>query len=424
VILFTHPTGNANVRHAALALDEAGLLGEYLTCLDLRPPRALAPLLPGKLRRQLERRALPTALAAHARTRPTRELLRHLCPRLGLGHLSRHEVGPFSVDGVYRDLDRAAARRLADPRFTALYAYEDGAEAGFAAARALGKRTLYDLPIGYWRAAHTLLREEAERQPAWAATLPTLRDSPAKTARKDAELATADLVLCASSFTRDTLRQAPAFHAPVAVIPYGAPELPADLPARAPRPAGAPLRALFVGSLGQRKGLSYLFAAARRLGPAGLALTVVGRPPALPCPALDAELARVRWLPTLSHRGILEEMARHDVFVFPSLFEGFGLVLLEAMACGLPLLATPHTAAPDLITDGREGFIVPIREAEALAERLERWQRDPALCATMGEAARRRAATFTWPSYHAGVLAAVGPALDRSASASSPFALC
>ena len=60
----------------------------------------------------------------------------------------------------------------------------------------------------------------------------------------------------------------------------------------------------------------------------------------------------------------------HDVFVFPSLFEGFGLVLLEAMAMGLPMITTAHTAGPDLLEDGKEGFIVPIRSAEAIAEKL------------------------------------------------------
>jgi len=71
-------------------------------------------------------------------------------------------------------------------------------------------------------------------------------------------------------------------------------------------------------------------------------------------------------------------MAAHDVFVFPSLFEGFGLVLLEAMAMGLPVITTPHTAGPDLIREGMEGFIVPIRHSTAIAERLE--QLPPRAC--------------------------------------------
>jgi glycosyltransferase involved in cell wall biosynthesis len=92
-------------------------------------------------------------------------------------------------------------------------------------------------------------------------------------------------------------------------------------------------------------------------------------------------------------------MSAHDVFVFPSLFEGFGLVLLEAMARGLPIITTPNTAGPDLITDGVEGFIVPIRSASAIVEKLDLLRREPERRATMSESARTRAQEFTWQQY-------------------------
>jgi glycosyltransferase involved in cell wall biosynthesis len=158
------------------------------------------------------------------------------------------------------------------------------------------------------------------------------------------------------------------------------------------------LRALFVGSLGQRKGLSYLFRAVDSMSPA-VELTMIGARPFSPCPALDRALAGVRWISSCSHQDVLTEMAAHDVLVFPSLFEGFGLVLLEAMAMGLPVITTAHTAGPDLITEGIEGFIVPIRSPGAIAEKLDLLRREPDLRATMGEQARQRAREFTWEQY-------------------------
>ena len=92
-------------------------------------------------------------------------------------------------------------------------------------------------------------------------------------------------------------------------------------------------------------------------------------------------------------------MSRHDVFVFPSLFEGFGLVILEAMSQGLPVIATEHTAGPDLIEEGQSGFIVPIRSAEAIAEKLDLLARDPSMLAAMKVAARKTAANHTWERY-------------------------
>ena len=335
------------------------------------------------------------------------EIVRLFAPKLGFRGLVKHETGPFSVDAVYRALDHTVARRLTRGNFRAVYAYEDGAQYSFQAARRMGAKTLYDLPIGYWRAARSLLLDEAERQPEWAGTLIGNQDSVAKTERKEAELALADVVFVASAYTRDTLSAASGFKGPIVVVPYGSPSVLAAAMPAAPAPSAKKLRALFVGSLGQRKGLSYLFAACRQVQ-SGVSLTVIGQKPLEPCPALERELSAVRWLPSCSHQQILAEMAAHDVFVFPSLFEGFGLVLLEALAMGLPIITTAHTAGPDLIQDGVEGFIVPIRDAAAIAERLELLHREPARLAAMSQSARERARQFSWGKYEKTLAACVG----------------
>ncbi|MEO7413149.1 MAG: glycosyltransferase family 4 protein [Opitutaceae bacterium] len=414
MILFTHPTGNANVRYAALGLYRAGLLEEFWTCVNYRAPAALQPLLPQRLRAQLQRRAFPEELTSSIRARPFREMMRLLAPRVGLRHWAKHETGRFSVDAVYRALDRQVSRRLQEKTFRGVYAYEDGAEFSFRAAKERGIRALYDLPIGYWRAARALLLEEAEREPEWAGTLSGNQDSEQKTARKDAELALADVVFVASSYTKQTLLSAPHFNGNVVVVPYGSPRLPAVAASATPdrrRSVVGKLRVLFVGSLGQRKGLSYLFDACRKLG-TGVELTIIGQKPLEPCAILDRELTAVRWLPTCPHSQVLSEMAANDVFVFPSLFEGFGLVLLEAMAMGLPIITTAHTAGPDLIRDGVEGFIVPIRSALSIAERLEKLRLEPALRAAMGESARRRAEDFSWEAYGATLAGGVAQTLE------------
>lgn len=410
MILFSHPTGNANVRYAAFGLHRAGLLGEFWTCVNYRDSPLLR-MLPGGILRQLKRREFPAELAAAMRSFPLREIGRLLAPRVGLGSLVRHEHGPLSVDAVYQSLDHKVSERVADKRFSGVYAYEDGALESFRAATRHEKLKIYDLPIGYWRAARAILQEEAEREPEWAVTLNGNRDSAEKTERKDAELREADLVLVASSFTRSTLDLAPGKQAPVICLPYGSPLLDrtAGAARKEDRRSKGKLRALFVGSLGQRKGLSYLFQAVRELD-AAVELTVIGMRPMTPCAALDRELQRVRWIPTCSHAEVLAEMAAHDVFVFPSLFEGFGLVLLEALAMGLPIITTPHTAGPDLITDGVEGFIVPIRSATAIAEKLRCLQENVGLRHEMAQRASERAQQFTWEAYGAAVAEAVSAA--------------
>jgi len=99
---------------------------------------------------------------------------------------------------------------------------------------------------------------------------------------------------------------------------------------------------------------------------------------------------------------VAEHYRQADAFVFPSLCDGFGIVMLEAMACGLPVVATPNCGGPDLIEEGRSGFVVPIRDVQALADRIT-WliahRRD---LPEMGAAGRARvAAQFTLEQYGA-----------------------
>ncbi len=402
MLLLSYPIGNVFSREAALALEAEGLLAEFWTGVNWRRGSLADRLLPGSLTRQLRRRALPSVLQPRVRTAPWREIGRLFGGRLpGGAWLTRHETGPCSVDGVFRAMDARVARHLERAKgLRGVYAYEDGAAATFAAAGRLGLKRFYDLPIGYWRAGHAIYAEEAEREPLWAPTLTGRDDSPAKLARKEEELALADTVFVASEFTRQTLQGAGAKS--VHVIPYGAPEV----GNAEPGPGAGKLRVLFAGSLGQRKGLSHLLEAVERLK-GHVELTLLGAKTVAGCAPLDAATGRHRWIPSLPHHEVLAEMSRQDVLVFPSLFEGFGLVMLEAMSRGLPVIATAHTAAPDVLTEGEDGFVIPIRSADAIVEKLEALIRDPARLAAMKIAARAKAATLTWENYRRGIVNAV-----------------
>jgi glycosyltransferase involved in cell wall biosynthesis len=254
------------------------------------------------------------------------------------------------------------------------------------------------------------LQEEAERRPDWAVTLGGLQDSAAKLGRKDEELRLADRVLVASSFTKKTLEECPFPVAPIAVIPYGANDVFSSQDKVARSSADVPLRVLFVGGLSQRKGIADLFEAVELISPQ-VKLTAVGRKPAEPCMALDSALKKYRWVESLPREKILEEMRGHDVLVFPSLFEGFGLVVTEALSQGIPVITTPHTCGPDVLTEGEDGFIVPIRDPQAIAEKLELLHRDRERLAAMSEAASKKAKTLTWESYRRGVVSVVCEAL-------------
>jgi alpha-maltose-1-phosphate synthase len=408
MILFSHPTGNANVREAARALDEAGLLCEFWTSIRWNQESLLNRLLPGSVTRELQRRTFSNIGRGRMRCHPWVELGRLTARQLNLSHLTRDQAGKFSIDAVYRSLDLKVAGRLyGAPEIRGLYAYEDGALTSFRAARQRGIKTIYELPIGYWKCCRALMEEEVFLKPEWAETVQGTNDSNEKLQRKEEELSLATDIIVASGFARGTLRTAGPLNARISVLPYGAPASRISRTESTRR--DRKLRVLFVGALSQRKGLSYLVQAVERLGPE-LELTLIGRRVS-ECRPLDAALRAHRWIPSISHGALLEEMSRHDVMVFPSLFEGFGLVILEAMSQGVPVIATPNTAAPDFISNGEDGFIVPIRDADAIAEKLEMLLLDRNLLAAMSNAAIRKAAQHSWEQYRCRLVAAVRFAL-------------
>jgi starch synthase len=403
-VIVSHPTGNANVSAVVSALLEEELLASFFTCIQWRPESMFARLAPRAVRSIFERRArihLPPSLV---RTRPLRELVRNLYIRAGKKHRIADAGHPFSIDGVYRDLDAYVARSLHKySNVGAVYAYEDGALQQFRRARKLGIQCIYDLPIGYWRASRKLSVEEAELQPAWKGTLKALGDSDAKCALKDEELELADTVVVPSSFVRDTLELYPGRKKKIVVNPFG---VPANIsPPRERTDPDKPLRVLYVGSLSQRKGISYLFEAIDKAGKA-VTLTVIGRKTGQ-SEMLDKCCQRHRWIASLPHHEILAEMRRHDVFVFPSLFEGLALVQGEAISQGLPVITTPNSGGTDILRDGVDGFIVPIRDPEAITSRLLELYKDRALLQQMSDSARERAAQLDWRACKARTVAAV-----------------
>jgi glycosyltransferase involved in cell wall biosynthesis len=405
MLLLAHPTGNTFFRAAARAFYSAGWLRALYSCICWNDDAVFAKLLPEQLVLQLGRRSFTEVPLSLQHSYPWREMGRLLGDVPPISWLRHIAHDPFSVDSVASNFDRHVAARL--PSLTglqAVYAYEDDALMMFQAAERLGLRRIYDLPIGYWRAAQKIFEEERELQPEWACTLTGLNDSTAKLARKDQELQLADLVVVPSEFVRSTLLAHNTCTAPIAVVPFGSSQ-PLLFPPQ-PSPT-AQLRVLYVGSLGQRKGLSYALDAIHALGEQ-VSFTMIGRVTAPGCrPLLDA-LERHSWIETLPHAQILEQMRQHDVLLLPSIFEGYALVISEALSQGLPVLTTPNSGASQTIRDGVEGFIFPIRDSQAIAECLLQLVTNRDQLSAMRQACLHRAAELSWAGYEQMLRLAVG----------------
>jgi glycosyltransferase involved in cell wall biosynthesis len=399
-VILSHPTGNRNVRAVITGLANADMLAGFNTTLVADPDALWIKLLPVNLRTEWLRRSFPVS-KTKIHTRPILELARMTMPKLGYNNCIKHETGWASIDAVYQDLDRNTAKQLAANKLKpdAVYAYEDGALETFKQAKALGLKCIYDLPIAYWETVKQLMNQEAERLPKWAPTLGGgIHDSDAKLERKTQELELADVVVGPGSFVMNSLPLSA--NKKLIVSPFGSPEFSktCDENDISLKSTNKPLRVLFAGSMGQRKGLADLFTAIKKINSKNVELVVMGSLLA-PAEFYRGELADFTYEAGRSHEKVLELMRSCDVFCLPSIVEGRALVMQEAMSQGLPLIITPNTGGADLIEEGETGFLVPTGSPEIIAEKISWFMDNRNDIAEMGKKAMEKAAGYTWDAY-------------------------
>jgi glycosyltransferase involved in cell wall biosynthesis len=338
-VVVLHPTGNKNVRAVLTGLSKARMLSEFDTTLAINPKSFWIKYLPGNIRQELLRRTYPIIPEHQIKSYPLRELSRLLFTKLGWHRFIQPESGWSSIDAVYQNLDWEVAKRLINKRKNSIdgvYAYEDGALECFTAAKKLGVKCIYELPIAYWETGRNLMQGEALRRPDWEVTLGGgTRDSLAKLERKTKELQLADVVIVSSSFVKDSLPDW-AKGKKIIMSPFGSPSsAETDNPTRleSTRNSNGKLRILFAGSMGQRKGLCDLFEAVNLLQRDDLELVVMGSMLA-PMEFYRSKLANFTYEPGRSNEQVLELMRSCDVFCLPSIVEGRALVMQEAMSQG------------------------------------------------------------------------------------------
>jgi len=255
-------------------------------------------------------------------------------------------------------------------------------------AKARGMTTVVQIASSHPNFQNRLMGEEFAR---WGQAWRVWDAGVARTLR---EIDQADYILIPSDFVRESFLAEGIPESKLIQVPFGV-DVSRFTPATASE--ARPFRAVFVGQVGLRKGVPYLLEAWKRLGWRDAELWLVGRV----LPEIKEVLKTYADLPGVRTVGFLGAPAaayqQADIFVFPSIEEGSALVTYEAMACGLPVVTTPN--AGSLIRDGVEGFIVPIRDPDALAARMEHLRADAQLRREMGRAACARVETLTWEKH-------------------------
>jgi glycosyltransferase involved in cell wall biosynthesis len=283
--------------------------------------------------------------------------------------------------------DEWTTRRIAQPgaECDALIAISGAALKAGRLLQSHGSKYICDRGSTHARYQWRLLNEEHQR---WRAPLDIY--DPRDTAREEVQYVQADCIVVPSSFAARSFVAEGLPAEKLHVIPYGV-RLDSFKPAaESSRPTDT-FDVLFVGQVSLRKGVPYLLEAFAQLQHPRKRLRILG--PMFP--HMKPLLARlpmehVEVVGAVSRPELVRYLSSSHVMVLPSLEEGLALVQGEAMACGCPVIATPNTGSEDLFTDGREGFIVPIRDPQAIAERLQQIADNPALQLQMQAAALER----------------------------------
>jgi glycosyltransferase involved in cell wall biosynthesis len=261
-----------------------------------------------------------------------------------------------------------------------------------------GGRYVCDRGSTHLRYQMRLLAEEYDR--AGIAFEPV---HPRMIAREEAEYAQADAITVPSHFAARSFIESGVDPAKLHVVPYGV-----DLGHFQPTVhRDRDFRVLFVGQLSVRKGIGCLLKAFRQAKLPDARLVFVGSPTGETKALLGSDLLDdVEFTGALSREQVAAQMSRASVMVLPSVEEGLAMVQAQALACGCPVIATVNSGAEDIFEDGKEGFIVPARDADAIAQALTLLYRDRDLLHAMSQAGRQRMEQIGgWDRYGAQIIA-------------------
>jgi glycosyltransferase involved in cell wall biosynthesis len=382
----SHPSGNTFVQALVEELDRQGLLGSFQTTIGVG--RRVNPFLRALARRR--------SYEVHDKL-ISRKWFPELVRLLPFGSSSQ-EKKRRAADQSCVSLDRKVAERLHPLSCEVLHAYEDGAASSFVRAKELGIHRSYELPIAHWATSRRLLAEEAERFPRWEPTLESTREPEEKLARKEEELALANCITCPSEFVLQSIPPEVRKKTPCQIAPFGSPKTNHNEAHGGTARKEGKLKLLFVGSMSQRKGLADLFEAMKLIDSPHVSLSILGRP-SLAMSFYREIFPHFEYLSPRSNKEVQDIMNEHDVLVLPSIIEGRALVQQEAMASGLPLIITPNTGGEDLIENEKTGFVVPIREPEKIAEKIEWFAGAQKMLPDMSRYCRKKAMQYKWSTY-------------------------
>jgi len=391
-VLVSHP-GKQYVHQVCYALQREGMLQTFITSLWYKPNSgffkavgALPAAVGGKVEKLFRKKYFKPLDESRIVMIPLAEAVRQAANLVMDAH------GEEWVYPVERFHDRAVAGRLSRYNPDIVIGYEKSSLETFRRAKQMGKITVLDLAQVHYSHIMELRRKyrdmgEIVKDEKFYAKI---------NQTKAAEYEYTDYILTLSNYARQTLLDAGVPEKKVYTVNLGF-----DPTLFTPKPAynhGEGFNFLFVGQLSNRKGVRLVLEAFKQLNLPGATLTIVGA-------LADSKATMEQYegmfthVPFLLHDDLVRYYQRADVFVFPSYLDSWAMTVLEAMACGTPVIVTEHTGSRDAVKQGG-GFVIPVDDLEALKERMRFFYHHRDQVEQIGRKAHTVAQAYTWNNYY------------------------
>lgn len=400
-ILHVTPVMPVDEHHIEYALDRAGHGGPLVTSwVPTAVEHGLLRVIPF-FRHRLRRE--PVRLFQ-------REVCRHFWPDARHSFdlaLSAYSSVLLAHDDFFARVDRAAAARI-DSQTRVVVGREFGCLHTFRRAAALGIPRIYHLPTAHHQALRRILELEQRAYPGICrSTFDVGEFERHRLDNKDEELALADLILCPSEFVRGTMLEAGIADEKIRVVPFGCETSWLDEGRQ-----GGSGTFLFVGNISARKGAHRLIEAWKKLGAYRThRLLMVGDMHLSPAFLRD-HAGVFQHVPRMPREDLRDIYLSADAFVLPALAEGFALVILEALSCGTPVIASRHSGAEGFLQHEETALLHEAQNNESLLMALDHALSQPQELRAIGERGRAKARSWPWRLFEEKIMATTNSVLQ------------
>jgi alpha-maltose-1-phosphate synthase len=388
-VLLAHP-GTQHSRYLAVELYKRKLLYKFFTGIVIPENNLLIQLalllVPYKIKSKLKNRFISQVPFNYINIQPLNEL--KAVKKLDDPKSNREQLF-FQRNEVFQK--KISSRHIKN--VDVIIAFDTAAWVLAKAAKQYGKKLILDQTTAEPAGKAEILERVRKRYPEWQFDLQPRNENYAVTDAVEYNLA--DKIVVASSYTKDTLIQQNVPEEKIVVNPYGT-ELQKFYPNN--NPNYSTVKFLFVGAVSALKGLPVLLEAWKKIDTTKAELIIVG-PVNAEVKKLVEKGKNIKVVGSLAKEELPEVYRSAHVFVFPSFSDGFGQVILEALACGLPVITTENTGGKDLITNNEQGFIIEPGNSKSLVETMNYFIDNRGEIDRMSTNSRERALEFSWDNY-------------------------